>query len=277
MSKLTKRGRRKSHKRKVGRPKRKGAALKSVRGMDTTGRAVTTALRRYPTRAGATIQQIHRLLVKKDRARKLRRTRTVASVKLALARAVKRGSIKPPKGWNGFRGLGVRPAWVPGSLKAKAANRSRRHSRRGSIRRKSSTRRPSIRRKSSVRRHSSRRPSTRRGHSARKRGLKARSRSVGMKLRPRSKSVKQRGRSLSKRGVRGRSASKRGPKPRSRTVSKRGMRARSKRAASRGRPRGSTKNENSTGANNSSNYNGEQGEEEGEMAPIWKAYPCIIS
>nr|KAG5714751.1 hypothetical protein BaRGS_000239 [Batillaria attramentaria] len=35
MSKLTKRGRRKSHKRKVGRPKRKGAALKSRTGRET--------------------------------------------------------------------------------------------------------------------------------------------------------------------------------------------------------------------------------------------------
>lgn len=202
----------------------------------TTVRAIYRAIRNYPRSAGASVRNIHRILTKNEKGKS---RRSLSSVKLAIARAVKNGSIRAPKGWPGFRGID-----------------SSRNQRGQSVRRRG---RPPMSRGRS-------KSSMRRGSRARKaRSLSKRSR--------RARSLSKRN---SRRG-RARSVGKRGARSRGRQV--RSVRFRyKKRGRSCRRPRRVvvSNSNNSSRANISDNYNSAENSE-GETTSIWKTYPCIIS
>ncbi|KAL8604229.1 hypothetical protein ACOMHN_014797 [Nucella lapillus] len=71
----------------------------------TTVRAVHTAIQKYPRSQGASVREIYRLITKSEPEKT---KRSVSSVKVAIARAVRTGSIRAPKGWPGFPGIPMR-------------------------------------------------------------------------------------------------------------------------------------------------------------------------
>lgn len=70
-----------------------------------TVRAIYKAIKVYPSSAGASVRDICRNINKDEPEGKARRS--LSSVKMAISRAVRTGSIRAPKGWHGFRGIDV--------------------------------------------------------------------------------------------------------------------------------------------------------------------------
>lgn len=90
--------RRPGEKRKAGEKKRRPGDQKKR----TTVTAIYNAIGKYPRSSGASVRDIHRFVTKREKGRV---QRSLSSIKQAIARAVRRGSIRAPKEWRGFRGI----------------------------------------------------------------------------------------------------------------------------------------------------------------------------